>query len=270
LLNESNIQTYRSLGLTINQAKVYLAMQCREFSTVYEIRMVSEVPRQEIYKILSTLEEMGMVEKTLKRPIRFRALKMQEAVSFLLKNKTQELKEIKKNIKEMLKNFKPTIHDKNNNEVKPTFLLISKKEASISKVQKEIDKAKTCIDFIVSWKVFHRSIDAFRNNTKKALKRNVKIRMVLEKPKNMHEFSEELQVFKQFPQYQLRFILNSPQALMGIYDKKQMMIQTSSTVDLAEKPFFWTDNPCLLSALIDYFDLVWLTALEKDDAEQIM
>ena len=63
MLNESNIQTYRSLGLTINQSKVYLAMQCREFSTVYEIRMISEVPRQEIYKILSTLEEMGLVEK---------------------------------------------------------------------------------------------------------------------------------------------------------------------------------------------------------------
>jgi len=102
------------------------------------------------------------------------------------------------------------------------------------------------------------------------LKRNVKIRMVLEKPKNMHEFSEELQVFQQFPQYQLRFILNSPQALMGIYDKNQIMIQTSSTVDLAEKPFFWTDNPCILSALIDYFNLVWITALEKDDAEHIM
>ena len=65
MANAGNIQTLIRLGFTGNQAKVYLALVDREFSAVKEIQKTSNVPRQEIYKILSALQEMGLLQTTL-------------------------------------------------------------------------------------------------------------------------------------------------------------------------------------------------------------
>jgi hypothetical protein len=49
--------------------------------------------------------------------------------------------------------------------------------------------------------------------------------------------------------------------LMSIYDKKEAWICTCTHPVLEECPTLRTDNPCLLSILQDYFEIMWLTAL---------
>ena len=249
------------LGFTSNQAKVYLALAATEFFAVKEIQEVSEVPRQEIYKILSTFQEMGLLERTLTKPVMFKAIPIQQALSFLLKQKIQETKKIQKEAEEMIENYHHENH-KQIQEFKPHFVLISKKEASISKRMMEIDNAQTSIDFITSWKRFPLTINTFRKNAIKALERNVKMRVILEKPKDLHELPEELHTFKKFPNYQLRHIPNPPKAIIGIFDKKTVIIKTSTSVGLAEAPSLWTNNPCLVSIVSDYFEIMWITAIE--------
>ena len=259
---ETNIQTLTHLGLTSNKAKVFLALDATRFSTVKEIQKNSKVPRQEIYKILSKLQEMGFIERTLTRPVVFKTIPIQQAVSFLLKQKIQETKKLQKEAEEIIKNYHQENHKPEVHEFKPHFVLISKKQASVSKRMEEIDNANTSIDFIISWKRFLSTVDTFRENVIKALKRSVKMRVILEKPKDMLKIPEEIEKFKKFPNYELRYILEPPKAIIGIFDKKNALITISACADLGGAPALWTDNPCILSILSDYFEIMWITAMD--------
>ncbi len=263
-----NIQTFTRLGFTANQAKVYLALIDREFSAVKEIQKTSEVPRQEIYKILSTLQEMGLLQSTLTRPVMFKTIPIQQAVSFLLERKIKETENLQKEAESLVENYQHENHNNQVQEFKPQFVLISKQEASITKRRDEIDNAQLSLDFITSWKRFPLTIRTFRENGKKALERKVKIRVILEKPKDMNELPEEMYDFEKFSNYQLRYIIDPPKAIAAIFDKKKAIIKTSALGGLADAPALWSDNPCFLSILSDYFELMWITAIEHSP-EQI-
>ena len=259
---EESIETLKYFGLSPNQAKVYLNIGSTKFFSVNDIQKKAEVPRQEIYRILFALEEFGLVEKTVDRPIRFRGIPFKQGVSFLLTKRVQETKKMVKKAEEIIEKFLPINNCNNSQEVKPNFILVPKNEPSITKRQEEIDNAQTEIDFISSWKRFPRNMYIFRENLKNALGRGVKIRVILEKPENMDQIPEVIKEFKKNPKYELKFIHKPPKAIVGIFDKKRALIKTSESVGLAEAPTLWTNNPCFVSVLSDYFEFMWIGIIE--------
>ncbi len=88
----NNIEILTYFGLTNNQAKVYLSIGSSIFITAKQIHEVSEVPRQHIYRILSALQQIGLVESTISRPLRFKGIPIQKGISFLFKEKIEETK----------------------------------------------------------------------------------------------------------------------------------------------------------------------------------
>ena len=201
------------------------------------------------------------MESTISRPLRFKGIPIQKGISFLLKEKIKETKKMKKKAEKIIE------YQRNNNikiqKYEPHFILISKKEASITKRQEEIDNAKKSIDFISSWKRFPSTIDTFGEDGLNALKRGLKMRVILEKPKDLNQIPETVQKLKEFPKYKLRYFLGQPSAIIGIFDREKVIIKTSATVGLAEKPSLWTDNPCLVLVIQDHFEMMWITAMEK-------
>jgi hypothetical protein len=203
------------------------------------------------------------VEKTISRPLRYKGIPVKHGVSFLLKQNIQETRKIQRKAKNIIKTFLPAKTDYKVQDIKPHFILISKKVALIAKRQEEINNAQMEIDFISSWERFPRAVHVFGENKKKALRRGVKIRVILEKPEKMDQIPEQIHEFEKDLNYELRYILKPPNAIVGIFDKKIAMLKTSASVDLADAPSLWTDNPCLLSILSDYFEIMWITALTK-------
>ena len=60
---KEDFQILVDLGLTLLQAKVFLALLVRGTSKVTEISQVSKVSRPDVYRSLSKLQEFGLVEK---------------------------------------------------------------------------------------------------------------------------------------------------------------------------------------------------------------
>ena len=71
-------------GLTYNQAKVYGALLNLQVSTVGQLAKVSNVRREDVYRILPTLERLGLVERILDTPVKLRALPLEKALSTLI------------------------------------------------------------------------------------------------------------------------------------------------------------------------------------------
>jgi sugar-specific transcriptional regulator TrmB len=91
VLEEESIGALVGLGLTLVQSKVFLALVNSDCPTIHEISMLSNVPRQDIYRIVSELQELSLVGKIVAKPIRFQALPIEEACAILLKRKEKTL-----------------------------------------------------------------------------------------------------------------------------------------------------------------------------------
>ncbi|MFC1487030.1 helix-turn-helix domain-containing protein [Thermoproteota archaeon] len=90
------IKSLNYFGLSSNLAKVFISISGTRFLTAKEIQKRAGVPRQEIYAILTSLEELGLVEKTVGRPIRFKGVPIKQGLAFLIKKKKDEAKKCKK------------------------------------------------------------------------------------------------------------------------------------------------------------------------------
>jgi sugar-specific transcriptional regulator TrmB len=66
--DDENTDLLLGLGLTLNQAKIYLAILKLEKTTVSEVAKFSKVRREDVYRILPSLEKMGLVERLLGKP----------------------------------------------------------------------------------------------------------------------------------------------------------------------------------------------------------
>jgi sugar-specific transcriptional regulator TrmB len=55
MTNDENTELLLGLGLTLNQAKVYLAVIKLEKTTVVQVANFSKVRREDVYRILPTL-----------------------------------------------------------------------------------------------------------------------------------------------------------------------------------------------------------------------
>jgi len=251
------LDTLVYFGLSINQAKIFLALKPKKFLTANEIRKTSNTPRQDVYRNLNKLYELGLVEKALGRPVRFKSVLIENGISFLVERKKQEMENMQFQANQVIENYKSNNNNHNFQEFDPHFVIIQKKEASIAKRLEEIDSAQRSLDFISSWKRFPKTIEIFSQKAIKALVRNVKIRVILEKPKDLKQIPKLVTKLEEFPNYNLRYTLKKPTAIIGIFDKKRAIIKTSAKVDLAETPSLWTSNQCLVSVMIEYFESYW-------------
>jgi sugar-specific transcriptional regulator TrmB len=121
--NASTIETLTILGLTVNQAKVYLALTNYERAKPGEIAKKTGCCRPEVYRTLNELFEKGLVERVLAVPACFKAIRLDQGIEILLKERENELKKDQNNIREFLYKFQRTkeIQD----EINSDFLSVS-------------------------------------------------------------------------------------------------------------------------------------------------
>ena len=61
---------------------------------------------------------------------------------------------------------------------------------------------------------------------------------------------------------QVRFVPFPPNTVIGIYDKKEIFIVLNPKEDLAKSPALLSRNSSILAAMQDYFEILWITAME--------
>ena len=82
------------------------------------------MPRQTIHGILYALEELGLVERAIIKPIRFKGIPAKQGVTSLLEQKMQETKKMQTKTKIMMKNFHPENGNNNVYGFEPNFVLV--------------------------------------------------------------------------------------------------------------------------------------------------
>jgi sugar-specific transcriptional regulator TrmB len=265
----NGVEVLQGLGLTSCQAKIYLALchvGCLEAKTISKH---TSIARQDVYRITSDLEHLGLIKKVISRPTKFRATPLEKGISFLLKQKHKELDTIESKTESLLTEF-----DFSNEEQateKPEFVWVPGKEAFLDEMENAIENTQTSIDMLSSYKRFS-NISIFSEALEKAWSRGVKCRIIIGEPEKSRAAEKIFDFLTKGSCTKVRFIPSTPETVMNIYDQNEILLITNPNARIAESPALWSNNQSLVSGMQKYFTFLWTEALKKPkyniDSEQ--
>jgi sugar-specific transcriptional regulator TrmB len=253
------------LGLTLNQAKVFLALANSGPATAREISGDSKVARETIYCVLPKLLELGLIQKAVTKPSLFWSIPIKEACSSLLKLKTKEVAELRMKSQVFLENFKKEHVNKKPRDYPIETKFIPCRNTLMREIQKIVEVAQETLCCFGSSEKFSQALFGFSEILSQALERGLKVRIVTKNNENTKLVPDNLQRYHENKQQSLeiRYVFNELPVHLAVADKKQVIINTSTKSKLAESPAIWSSNPCIVSLAQNYFDIIWLTSLKE-------
>jgi sugar-specific transcriptional regulator TrmB len=267
----SKHQVLTNLGLTPIQARVYLALAESGPLTISAISTAATVARPDVYRTLSKLQKIGLVEKIIRKPLEYRAVPMKEGLSLLLETRTHQYEKVRAETQIWLNSAQLKKKPKKVQVESPQFVLIPKGRTVINRIKGAIESAEKSIDLVLSWKRFSRGITStFDESMEIAWAKNVRARFIIERPQQWSKTVYHLVQFcRDKPSCQVRFIPKYPKTIFGIYDKKEAFIILMAKTDLPGSAALWSTNPSLIGLAQDHFEVLWFKATEESQTLQV-
>jgi sugar-specific transcriptional regulator TrmB len=254
--NQESIQTLMNLGLTQLEAKVYLTLLMfgNGGVDVKRIAKESNTARQDVYRILPSLQQFGLVVRIVATPSIYQATSLKNGLSMLLKQKTEEHNALKNKIKKLfiestINNVKASVEND-----APQFAIISEKKLFFKTVENEILRGQRVINIVCSNDGMQAIAFNLVKDFQKSIARNVKIRLITSNTEN-HQILERLQPLIRSPGFEIKFISNvSPVVGLAIFDSRKVCVRISSEL----VPSLWTNNPNVIKLAEAYFEGMWV------------
>ena len=260
-----------SFGLTGNQARAYIVLVKLGVAPVSKIAQLSKIRREEIYRITPKLERLGLVERILGKPTRYKAISLEEALSILLKYRQEEsekkIAELAEKKVSLLKELKPLENKKvladEEEEKGAHFILILDRDKSLRKLISMTDAAEkeivlTATGNDIQYGVSQNYDDALRI----VLMRGVKVRILLtidEINESLLYFAQEIEAFRDI--IEVRHVDQLRVHIM-VVDDKETSIGTYLDPNTKEVVNLWTDHPSFVDAMKDVFERQWRESVD--------
>jgi len=266
LREEEALETLVEVGLTDLEAKVYLALVQLGDSRASEICRLSKVTRPDIYRVLSELAELGLVEKTLTKPLVFKATPLRNGICLLMEKRDKKTLDLKTKVEKMV-----NLVEKQN--VTPNWLRDFKfveipNRGSIIKEDIDLQRVNwQTMDIVTLWGRFIRWACTNKKSIDEVLSKGVKMRIIVSCPqtsqslikKQCIRYSDEL---CKNPLVQVKYIFTNAPALICLYDDKavRMVLKPSPFDKGGEGPDLYSDHPSLVGMARTYFESLWNNA----------
>ena len=255
------VEVLQDLGLTSTQARVYLALCKFGMLDTKQIAKCALMSRQDVYRILQNLENLGLVEKTISRPVRYKAVPADKGLPPLLKRKKKEAVKLEIDFQVLLKNFKKNSRAQLH-EAHFQTIIVPGKKALLLKIEKIIGEAQDSLCTLGSFRRVSKALFGFSDGLKLAMDRGVKLYIVTEKGKDEQLMPNTLREYYTGKErlLDIKYVMNQLPTHILVVDRKQVLISTSTKNGFAESPALWSNNPCIVALTQDHFDILWLTA----------
>jgi sugar-specific transcriptional regulator TrmB len=257
--SDENTDLLLGLGLTLNQAKIYLAILKLEKTTVGQVAKFSKVRREDVYRILPTLEKMGLIERLMGKPTEVRATPISDALSFLVaeeKNKTDErLSTMRSKVQTLsLKDWKQPLLG-----AESIYILIAEKKAILAKTSELINNSEKEVALIADKVRIAQVLAHFSGEHKHAIKKGAQIRLIFEGESPDILLKEKVKKLIGSASVSFKFHRESLNHFI-MSDDKEALITTSKESGLGESPSLWTNNCNLIGVLRTSFESDWKKA----------
>ena len=258
---EGDAQKITQFGLTQNQAKIYLAVLKLGTTQIEPIAKISSVRREDIYRILPRLYELGIIERVVGTPTRVKAIPIEKAVRILARSRqealSRESSELMYQVEDFLEYFNPAKDASPEENDGEQFSIIEGKFAVEGKIAGILERAKKEIVVLSGTGTF-TLLSELPGILESVPDRGLSIRIVTEQS----ELLTLSVILKGLKSRDLDFRLGGPGGTGSnflIADRREAMIITSEDGS-ASCSSLWTSNPSLISLLSGNFESAWAGA----------
>ena len=255
------VQTLTELGLTNLQAKVYLALIKLCLATGRTTAEEARVASQDVYRVLSELQKIGLVRKIIAAPNKFAPIPLNEGLYMLIKRREEQTDELRSKTLKIIHDFQycersEEYYDENQ------FLLIPAKEPVCNKLLRNIETAQKSLDLSNDFRGAMEGFSAIHKAAMSALNRGVIIRNITEKPPQGCIMPEEYLILLEHPNFRGRYVALPPIAKLSLKDSKEALISTRLIPSTTRQPYLWTDNSILLGVIQNWYENIWSLGID--------
>ena len=259
LVQDKAVETLIGLGLTVLQARVYLALAKGGKATVKDIAKKSNIARQDLYRITPRLLNLGLIEKIIDTPTKFKAIPIKDAITILIERMKKQTIQLEKESKELLHYFIAN-EGAGIKEEESQFMIINDLQARLIRAKKQVAAAKNSINIVTKWSFFLTYTSEALEEHLKALNKGVRVRIVTQVPKKTEVFPKGLQKLMNHPNFEVRHISSLPTSIVAIFDKDEVNISLASDKTPAETGMLLSNNANLIELSQNYFEMTWSNA----------
>jgi sugar-specific transcriptional regulator TrmB len=250
--SREEINLLQSLGLTINQARVYLSLiEHRNSATARDLSRVSGLAVCDIYRVVPELTNLGLLEVMVASPKQFRATPPKDAIEILCRQREKEVEEVKNKAKTFVADL-PIQENKTPEGSK--IVLIPGGHRAIQFGLSKLLNTRERLDAIQTNKLFSSFINSTSGELHRLLKR-VRMRFIIESAKGIKKTDQDLAWIIGNPNFEVRFIEGEIQACVLLNDNTDAFI--NSSMDTINTPSYWSNNPCVVAIVRSYFETTW-------------
>ncbi|MFX0107919.1 MAG: helix-turn-helix domain-containing protein, partial [Candidatus Hodarchaeota archaeon] len=251
-------QMLSDFGLTPYQAKVYLTAVKLGFASASNISKMAGIRREEVYRAVPWLEKAGLVERVLGRPVKIKALPIEDTLSILIDRKR---KQANKEISELAAK-KAEIVERIGSEIFPVevreeeeaqFILASERDSVAKRMDYLIDNAQDTVDIVDTIENAARFILSYEDSLRESITRGVRVRVLTEYPEKDDMIARVISTNMKGNNIELRYTDGSPGRYV-LFDTQQVMLATSAGKGISNSKCLWTQDANLVSLIIRDFE----------------
>lgn len=258
-IQENEVQTLADLGLTQREASVFLALAKFGTLTARAITKALKMPRQDTYKVLTELQQVGLIEKQVSNPTKFIALPIRDACAILMNHKREKTIELQRKLEVLIRNFREISPTMAIDDEEPNLLLIPEREAFVIRIKKSIEAAAESID-VISPRNALQGLFYLSDSLQKAAERGAKIRFMIDDLKFVGPQLATLRACMENPRFNFKILPNHSATRFCIYDKKEITVVLSAVADFSKSSLLWSDCRSLVDNYLEHFEMLWLEA----------
>jgi hypothetical protein len=260
-------QRLQALGLTLNQARVYLALlRAEKQATAKAISVASGLAACDVYRVVPELAKLGLLEVLVASPKEFRAIPPADATEILIKQRKKEVEDLSFTAKKFIEDLHLGIKS-DSSEFPETALIPSGHRATQFGLPKLL-ATKATLDAVQTNASFRRFVSSNSESLEAILVKRVKMRFVIESVEGLERHDENLDSLLRNGFFTIRFAKESIHACVMLHDDTDVFLNTS--LDALHSPSYWSNNPCFVAVVRNYFETMWTNAISAKGSQRIL
>jgi sugar-specific transcriptional regulator TrmB len=253
--DEQSLITLAKMGICNSEAKIYLTIIRLGRAKAIDIAKKSQSDRASTYRLITKLQEGGLVQKWPGMPAEFTAIPLENLISLLLQRRMKEFSDLREEAKEILKKNTKIGAEVSHNDYL-YFSTIS--ETVVHTVIPLLDSCESSIKILTSYIRCRQSSEVMKKSLQKAMKRGVSIQYLMEKPCETRMLPKPLKSLSTNSKFEIRYLPCSYKGVQtSVLDEKQASIVLSENQDYFKSSILCTSNPQLVKLANYYFESLW-------------
>jgi hypothetical protein len=258
VIAETHVETLEKLGLTQLQAKIYLATLSLQRTTAIKISTIANVARPDVYRIMPSLEELGLLRKLITTPTMYEATPLRNACKILVQKKRNQYSQIQHESEELIRQYSEKNHSQTPDIVDDSFFLIASKELWHDKVTAIVKASQVSIDVIGEWTILASIALSNPQIYLGPLQKGLAVKLITNRATDQHiiDVWRDL-TSRKFPNLEIQLMDEHPPINGMIFDHKTatMCVRPPPTIELT--PSLWSDNTEFVKVMGGYFENLW-------------